>query len=263
MGDDYEKSSLSERLRMAKQAPPASEERMNMVRKILKSQAMRAELFQLATQQSEDEHQKKLSRKTRNEIIWLMQESRNIGRGVSAEPEIYQEALARTWEWFGNNFERYQPERASFVTWFNRTLRFRIIDVQYEVQRANQLKQQPLSDEETGEVMDPINLISDARQDPELSAELSNLVEQIRIWLEQQKRPLSRKLVSGRPEANCYILLSWYLPRRDSEHEPWQVGRTFTEISNLLEIPVADIQRGFRDKCWPALRSFVESQGLY
>lgn len=263
MCTNYEQGSLSELLRTAKAASSGSVERRDVVREILRSKKLRAELFQLATKKSQDKRQICLSRKIRNEIIWLMQESDSISFGISVDPEIYQEALARTWEWFGKNFESYQPERASFVTWFNMKLRFMVIDVQYEVAEERKKRQLPFSDEETGTTVDPINLISDMRQDTELSAEFGYLIEQIWNWLQKQKRPLSRKFISRCPQANCYDILSKYLPRRDPESKSWRMGDTFTEIAESLDVSQSDIMRCFRDKCWPELRNFVKSQGLY
>lgn len=259
MCDDYRNYSLNQLLRMAKAASSGSEARRRIAREILKQKELRAELFQLA-----NSNNLKQRLKSRNDIVWLMQESGNITACNSTIGlEVYQEALARTWEWFGRNFEKYQPARASFVTWFNIKLRFTIIDVQYEVNEENKRKQSPFSDKETGEVIDPINLLSDIRQDPELAAEFSHLVEQLRKWLQQQKRPLSRKVISQHSSANCYDILLQYLPQRDSETELWRMGNTFTEIADSLEVPLSDIMRCFRDKCWPAMKSFAQSQGLY
>lgn len=77
-------------------------------------------------------------------IITMMKCSRLIWRGsVGISPDIYDEALSRTWEWFVNNIHQsYNPEKSSFITWFNQKLRFLMIDILREKAREEQKIQQ-------------------------------------------------------------------------------------------------------------------------
>ena len=62
-------------------------------------------------------------------LIQMMEASTMIrGKGYISDA-IYTEAYARTWEWFINKLPSYDPEKASFVHWFNKKLVWSIQDV--------------------------------------------------------------------------------------------------------------------------------------
>ena len=259
MDSDFDESGLLNLIRAAKNAPSGSKERRGIVRKILNSVCMRTLLFQLACNKR-NPNQRMNWRIWRNTVVWLMQESGTITIGVDQEEEVYEEALAQTWEWFGKKFENYQPERASFVTWFNRKLYFKQKDVyaQWIEERASH---QPSSiDLEINIPMDPFNLIPDSSQDPGLSAWFDQMMEAIAKWIEQQRGPLTRCHISNHPHANCYVIFSKWLPKKDVETSRWEPGCSLDEIAEELEVEPSALKRCFRQRCWPKLWEFLSGQ---
>jgi len=120
---------------------------------ILNSIPDRRWLFEV-TRQTED-----LNRaiKARSLIIEIMQYSGKLWCGGDASREDYNEALARTWIWFSEHFHEYDPTLASFVTWFNKRLGFRIYDVIAERQNR-QRWENPIDfgeDDQTIDIPDP------------------------------------------------------------------------------------------------------------
>lgn len=73
----------------------------------------------------------RLAIQTKKFIVEMMQRSRLIwGGGGKISPEIYEEALSRTWERFHKDIaQAYNPAKSSFITWFNRKLQWAILDV--------------------------------------------------------------------------------------------------------------------------------------
>lgn len=281
MCNDYEKYSLPELISMARKASSGSAERKDAARAILKDKAHRARLFQIATTQDRGRQLK-----ARNDIIWLMQESGNINgfpsyrenmsserpgkvwmiqgseHSYSVEFFIYEEALVRTWAWFGKSFDKYQPASASPVSWFNRTLKFRIIDVQNEVAEEQKNRQQGKFDEEAGTFLDPLDLLTDLKQDPESTTIHVELIKSANVWLNQKQKSLARKYVPGNPHANCYVILLKRLPKIDPEGGSVIPGDTFHEISKSLNVEEPAARRCFRDKCWPQFKTFLDEQGF-
>ena len=142
---------------------------------MINHKAVRRWLFEQACQT----HNAVRSRKTRLLIVRILQSSNQIWRGGGGVlPEHYEEAIARTWEWFSNNLESYDSERASFVHWFNHHLNWRIIDIQREMTQAQQRRQQPFVGE-SGETLDPLENIP--APDPD------RWKETIALWLELVK----------------------------------------------------------------------------
>lgn len=92
------------------------------VRQILNSVPIRRWLYESACQTSN----RNRSIKVRSLIVEIMQYSGNLWREPTVSADDYEEALARTWAWFGENFCTYDPERASFMTWFNNKLSWMI-----------------------------------------------------------------------------------------------------------------------------------------
>lgn len=227
-----------------------------------------------------------MQRKARNDMIWLMQESGNINgfpsyrenmsserpgkvwmiqgskHTYAVEFSIYEEALTRTWEWFGKAFEKYDPERASPVGWFNMKLRFHIIEVQNEVTKEQKNRDHGKLDKEMGVYLDPLDLLTDPKQDPESRAICIELIKSANVWLNQKQMFLIRKCVPGNPHANCHVILQQRLPRIDPEDGSVIFGESFHEISKSLNVEESAARRCFRDKCWPQLRSFLDEQGF-
>jgi hypothetical protein len=79
--------------------------------------------------------------KVRNLIVQIMQASGGIWAGGGCcTPDQYDEALSRMWEWLSQRWADYDPAIASYTTWFNRTLRFRILDVVQDKKRQQEIE---------------------------------------------------------------------------------------------------------------------------
>ncbi len=106
-------------------------------------------LFEQACQ-PDDPHQAKTL------IITMMTSSRLIWCGDRISPDIYSEALSRTWVWFLEDFcQRYNPEKASFVTWFNQKLKWIILDVIRERAKEEKNRLHPLDGEDVEKIYPP------------------------------------------------------------------------------------------------------------
>lgn len=261
MCGDFDERGLLELVRAARYAPQGSTERRGIVRKILNSVCMRTLLFQLAC--GNEANQLANWRTWRNTVVWLMQESGTITIGVHHDKEVYEEALARTWEWFGKKFETYKPERASFVVWFNRKLYFILKDVYIDQSNIELPRKLPSIDLETGRPIDPFNLIPDLKQDSDLSAWFEQIMEAIEDWLRQKRGPLTRCHVQNFPHASCYVIIPKWLPQKDAETKRWKPGCSLDEIAKELEVEPSAIKQCFRKKCWPRLREFLDTQDCF
>ncbi|MEM6597936.1 MAG: hypothetical protein AAF635_07175 [Cyanobacteria bacterium P01_C01_bin.69] len=61
-------------------------------------------------------------------IVDVMKCSGLIWRGGLVAAQVYDEALSRTWVWFVDKLPTYDPQRASFTTWFNNKLKWMILE---------------------------------------------------------------------------------------------------------------------------------------
>ena len=61
-------------------------------------------------------------------VVDMMKCSRAIWRGGLVSAQVYDEAIARTWVWFIDQLLFYDPEKASFTTWFNTKLKWMILE---------------------------------------------------------------------------------------------------------------------------------------
>jgi hypothetical protein len=184
------------------------------------------------------------AKKTRLLIVRILQSSNQIWRGGSGGvlPEHYEEALARTWEWFSNNLDRYEPERASFVSWFNHHLNWRIIDVQREMTQTKQRREHAVVTE-SGEVIDPLETFP--APDPD------RWQETINIWLEllQTDDVLYSYRMQNAPHVNGQDLLTQILQKlRDLGEFSWEA------IAQIYDVEPSSLKRFCRIRCFPHFR---------
>ncbi|MEM9214957.1 MAG: hypothetical protein AAGD25_11495 [Cyanobacteria bacterium P01_F01_bin.150] len=107
-------------------------------------------------------------------LIRMMEASKMIrGRGYIAE-DIYAEAYSRTCEWLLKKLPTYDPEKASFVHWFNKKLAWTIHDGFRE--RAERLKREVSRDA--------------SAKDPELPTQQNNYSWQeiVKEWIDRVER---------------------------------------------------------------------------
>jgi hypothetical protein len=132
-------------------------------------------------------------------------------------PDVYEEALARTWVWFGENFHRYDPEQASFVTWFNNKLKWVIREVIREQAVEQGRRIQSLKDSD-GEVIDLADFLP--------APDLDRWEETLQEWMDLVQQDSGKQLRNCRmrdyPHINGQTLLLQILTAlRDSGEVPW------------------------------------------
>lgn len=132
-------------------------------------------------------------------------------------PDVYEEALARTWVWFGENFHRYDPEQASFVTWFNNKLKWVIREVIREqtVEQSRRISDRKDSDSEA-------IALADFLPAPALDRWEETLEEWIDLVQQDSGKQLRNCRMRDYPQINCQTLLLRVLTAiRDSGKVPW------------------------------------------
>lgn len=147
-------------------------------------------------------------------IITMMKSSRLIWNGERISPDVYSEALSRTWIWFIEHLcQKYNPERASLITWFNQKLRWIILDIVQEKADEEKRRLNPLAGEEDNEWIYPP------------APEPNRWDETIQEWLELvQNHPHLIKdcRMQNYPSVNCQVLLVHILNvLRDSGEFSW------------------------------------------
>ncbi|MDZ8106246.1 MAG: hypothetical protein RM338_11585 [Nostoc sp. DedQUE12a] len=161
------------------------------IREIANDIPARQWLFQQACQTDDPNPAKDL-------IITMMKSSRLIWHGGRISPDVYSEALSRTWVWFLEHLcQRYNPEQASFVTWFNQKLRWMILEVIREIADIQSKElHSPRSEEDNEWIYPP-------------APERDRWHETIQEWLElvQNNSHLSACRMQSHPHVNCQVLL--------------------------------------------------------
>ncbi|MBW4555340.1 MAG: hypothetical protein KME59_05265 [Trichormus sp. ATA11-4-KO1] len=177
-------------------------------------------------------------------IITMMTSSRLIWCGNRISPDVYSEALSRTWVWFLEDFcQRYNPEKASFVTWFNQKLRWMILDVIREraKEEKNRLRLPP--DREDNEWIYP--------------PPLPPLKQTIKEWLELvQNNPhlLKNCQMQKHPHVNCQIVLTQILiVLRDSETEKF----SWDTIAQNYGVAASSLKRFCRTRCFRIFKQLL------
>ncbi|MDJ0707992.1 MAG: hypothetical protein QNJ46_32370 [Leptolyngbyaceae cyanobacterium MO_188.B28] len=131
-------------------------------------------------------------------IVAMMKSSGLLWRGGRISPDVYSEALSQTWEWFITGFETYDPEQASFVTWFNGKLVWKIQDVIRAIAQEEKTRLRPLSNAEEDAWLDP------PAPDPDRWRET---VQHWRSLLHQNPHRCANCRMQQYPHVNCEKLL--------------------------------------------------------
>ncbi len=113
------------------------------LREIINSTSLRESLLNYVRQQNDPQEANEII----GFIIQIIEKSGLMwGRGKMISSDIYEEALSRNKEWFLRNFaQKYNPKLSSISTWFNKYLRWKILDVVREI-----TKQQEREDNDDG-----------------------------------------------------------------------------------------------------------------
>lgn len=237
---------------LLEQALSSPRERANLLRQqetllqILKSIPARRWLHEQACQTKNGNR----AAKARLLIIALVQYSGKIKRRRSdTAPDDYDEALARTWEWFSKELHSYDPQQASFVTWFNGTLEWRIRDVINERIRDKQRRYHPpiSSDDED---VDPINLIPSGNH----AFEDSRLfMDQLLTFVERDPgRHLRNCQMQEHPNVTCQRVILVILQSYDSPNVPWN------KMTQEFGVDKQSLHSFCRNTAFPNFRQFCQ-----
>lgn len=168
-------------------------------------------------------------------IVEMMKCSRLIWRGGAIAPQVYDEALSRTWVWFMDHLPTYDPEKASFTTWFNYKLKWLILE---ESRRALP----PL----------PENNISEAAIPSPYAWE--NLLDE---WIALVRRDpqLMKCRLQGNLRLSCQVLLLDILAAlQETGVFSWEA------IAQHQEIEAAVLKRFCRRRCFARFKELTSSE---
>jgi hypothetical protein len=182
----------------------------------------------------------------------LTQIIRTISRKIWREyTPGYEDALQQTWLYFCRNIceattgERYNPDRASLITWLNNYLKRRLQDVRIG---ENQAKHDFVPSQKQGEDGEMIDVIAQQAAPPDLPP----ILENIKTWAEtDQDGTLAATHIKGHPNVNCQLLILRRLPPETS----WE------QLSKELGIGIPTLSAFYQRKCMPKLHNFGESEG--
>ncbi len=166
-------------------------------------------------------------------VVDMMKCSRAIWRGGLISAQIYDEAIARTWVWFIDQLPSYDPEKASFTTWFNNRLKWMILE---ESRRALPLPNQT-------EIYD--SFVSPGSQTWE------NLLNE---WIELVRRDqqLMKCRMQGNLRLSCQgLLLSILAALQEVGEFSWEA------IAQQQEIDPAVLKRFCRRRCFARFKELT------
>jgi hypothetical protein len=174
------------------------------------------------------------------QLISLIQQSGKLWNDHTSEMDDYNEALQQTWLYLCQSLDRYDPEKASLITWLNSYLKYRLMDRRLAHHRdRRRLCSGQLSAD--GEWFDPIEQIPSPDPPP-------TLLDDIQTWLQHNAPLLKRKHLPRHPQITCYVLICHRLPPETS----WR------ELSQTFGVPISTLSNFYQRECLPRLRDCVE-----
>ncbi|MCU0526934.1 MAG: hypothetical protein MUF72_19170 [Elainella sp. Prado103] len=247
---------LDQLIDKAMHSPENSLEQKRILRTILNSVALRGRLFDRVIE--EPNGAKRSKQKQR--FIWVMQQSGSIWMprwifdcsSVEDRADIESEA----WLWFCKNFEKYVPEKASPVIWFNQRLSG-IAKDWYRKNRGSELPpaslDQPVkSDDSESKTLGELQPSPDP--DPESFAENELLRSRVQACLE--KPTFIQTYVSEDcKDLHCRWLISAFLL---DEMEWEEIFRDCKASQNKKRQKA--IRRCYRERCLPRLRACLDAE---
>jgi hypothetical protein len=170
----------------------------------------------------------------------------------SLEPiEDYKDALQQTWLYCCRNIceattgEKYDPDRASLITWLNNYLKFRLKDIRIKETEVIVISVPLIKKGPDGETIDVI------AQLPAPPA-IPPMLEDVKKWVETDADGTLISIhIKGHPNANCQLLILRRLPPDSS----WE------QLSQELGIAIPTLSAFYQRKCMPKLHNFAKSEG--
>lgn len=165
----------------------------------------------------------------------------------------YQDALQQTWVYFcqniceGNTGRVYDPERSTIITWLNVYLKRRLqdcfIDKQKQQVKTVTPKVQNFGSGQSGEILDPIDILP-------AQPDVPPLLEEVKKWV-QTDPELKRIYITNNPKVTCQVLIERRLPPEES----WK------DLATEFNLSISTLSSFYQRQCLPRLRKFGESEG--
>lgn len=182
-------------------------------------------------------------------LVRLINRSQKLWRDSSW---YYEDALQLTWLYFCRNLceaitakASYDIEKSNVITWLNAYLKRRLQDMYIEDQQKQKISISIDKEDSNGVV------ISQAIDCIAVSPQPSNLLEQLRQWVEKdQTKVLKRTYIRDRADVNAQILILKRLPPETS----WQI------LSQEYSLSISTLSSFYQRKCIPLLKEFYEQQ---
>lgn len=176
-------------------------------------------------------------------IVTMMQSSKLLRHGGRISPNVYSEALSRTWVWFMEHFQTYNPEEASFVTWFNQKLGWMIQDVIRESANEERRRLCSPADAEDREWIYP----------PAPNSDRWN--ETIQEWLvlvQDNPHLFANCRLQSSPHVNCQVLLIQILTLLgDSGEFSWKA------IAQDYAVEPLALRKFCKRRCFPCFKQLL------
>ena len=213
------------------------------LREIINSISLRESLLNYVRQQNDPQEA--------NEIIgFIIQIIEKSGLmwsgGKMISSDIYEEALSRNKEWFLRNFaQKYNPKLSSISTWFNKYLKWKILDVVREI-----TKQQEREDND------------DAQIDNIPSPDQFSFNETIEEWRELVKDSpnLCNCRMQNYHHVDCKLLLIDILDiLHDNNHYADQRNPYLWEIlAKKYKVPSLSLKRFCKSRCFRGFKDLID-----
>ncbi len=180
-------------------------------------------------------------------IIQIIEKSGLMwGGGKMISSDIYEEALSRNKEWFLRNFaQKYNPQLSSISTWFNKYLRWKILDVSREI-----TKQQEREDHD------------DTQIDNIPSPDQFSFNETIEEWRELVKNSpnLCQCRMQNYHHVDCKLLLIDILDiLHDNNHYADQRNPYLWEIlAKKYKVPSSSLKRFCKSRCFRGFKGLID-----
>ncbi|NJM99311.1 MAG: hypothetical protein HC800_21170 [Phormidesmis sp. RL_2_1] len=169
-----------------------------------------------------------------NLIVALMKCSQSLWRGGALLPDIYEEAYAKTWAWFMDQFHTYDPQKASFTTWFNYKLRWMIVEVSRQ-------RQMPL-------------LSTDKRWSEPPAPTPDQWQETVDEWLAlvQDNQQLMTCRMREHPQMNCQaLLIEILMVMKEMREFDWAA------IARVYDLQPDVLERFCKRRCFTHFKAFM------
>jgi hypothetical protein len=141
--------------------------------------------------------------------------------------------------------QRYDPDRASLITWLDNYLRRRLQDIEISKFKELSITISSVKRGKDGELIDIIDSIP-------ASPDIPPMLQDLRTWAEiDADGTLQSTHIKGHPNVNCQLLILRRLPPETS----WD------NLSKELAIAIPTLSAFYQRKCIPKLHNFCESEG--